>query len=46
MVVDRYIASELEMVALGRELAKLWKAGDIVLLYGDLGARCSAIADV
>jgi tRNA threonylcarbamoyladenosine biosynthesis protein TsaE len=38
MVVDRYIASELEMVALGRELAKLWKAGDIVLLYGDLGA--------
>lgn len=38
MVVDRYIASEQEMVALGRELAKLWKAGDTVLLYGDLGA--------
>ncbi|ARU42258.1 tRNA (adenosine(37)-N6)-threonylcarbamoyltransferase complex ATPase subunit type 1 TsaE [Armatimonadetes bacterium Uphvl-Ar1] len=38
MVVDRYIASELEMVALGRDLAELLKAGDIVLLYGDLGA--------
>lgn len=38
MVVDRYIASEQEMVALGRELAKLWKAGDTVLLFGDLGA--------
>lgn len=34
----RYVATELEMLALGRELSESWKIGDIVLLTGDLGA--------
>lgn len=37
-MVDKFIATEKEMIELGRELATRWAAGDIVLLEGELGA--------
>ncbi|MCB0825083.1 MAG: tRNA (adenosine(37)-N6)-threonylcarbamoyltransferase complex ATPase subunit type 1 TsaE [Armatimonadetes bacterium] len=32
------VADEAAMIQLGRELADLWKAGDCILLSGELGA--------
>ncbi len=37
-MVERFVDSEEAMMALGAELCREWKVGDIVLFYGDLGA--------
>lgn len=36
--MERVIGSEEAMKALGAELVASWSAGDVVLLFGDLGA--------
>ncbi|MFM9874062.1 MAG: tRNA (adenosine(37)-N6)-threonylcarbamoyltransferase complex ATPase subunit type 1 TsaE, partial [Fimbriimonadaceae bacterium] len=37
-MVERFVETEEEMLALGRELSVGWGVGDIVLLTGELGA--------
>lgn len=36
--LERYCADEAATRALGAEMARVWRAGDLVLLEGDLGA--------